>query len=140
MTTTPPTFDPTSAGTLIGSEGQVVVDVGVHDTAVALGSGDLPILATPRMIALMEAAACAALAGHLPPDLTSVGSHVDVRHLAPTPVGRRITARARIVDVRGARIDFDVTAEEDAPAGSTAIGRGTHTRVVVEREGFAGTR
>ena len=111
-------------------------EVDEADTAIALGSGDLPVLATPAMIALMEAAACDALVGHLPPGCTSVGSHVDVRHLAPSPVGSRVTAAARITEVRGTRVTFEVRATQASGSEAIEIGTGTHTRVIVRRDAF----
>jgi predicted thioesterase len=105
-------------------------------TAIAAGSGDLPVLATPRMIALMEEAACALLAAVLPDDATSVGTRIDVRHSAPSPLGVRVTARATVVAVDGARVTFDVSAAHALADASVEIGRGTHVRVVVDRARF----
>ena len=105
-------------------------------TAIAAGSGDLPVLATPRMIALMEEAACALLAAVLPDDATSVGTRIDVRHSAPSPLGVRVTARATVVSIDGARVSFDVSATHAVADASVEIGRGTHVRVVVDRARF----
>ena len=105
-------------------------------TAIAAGSGDLPVLATPRMIALMEEAACTLLASDLPDEATSVGTRVDVRHSVPSPLGARVTARATVVGVDGARITFDVTAWHGPVDSRVEIGRGTHVRAVVDREAF----
>lgn len=132
----PFTFDNATAATLVGSTGEASVEVVPAATAIAAGSGDLPVFATPRMIALMEEAACAALAGVLPAQSTSVGTHVDVRHLAPSPLGARVVARATIVEVTGAKLRFEVTASHDDHGRVVEIGRGTHTRVVVDRETF----
>jgi fluoroacetyl-CoA thioesterase len=119
-----------------GAEG--VVDHVVSDsmTAIAAGSGDLPVLATPTLVALMEAAACKALAHHLPGGLTSVGSRIDVRHLAPSPVGAQVSAHARVTGVDGAKVTFDVEASHHVGGVSVEIGRGTHVRVIVERGAF----
>jgi fluoroacetyl-CoA thioesterase len=119
-----------------GLTGETTRVVGSKDTAIAVGSGDLPVLATPILVALMEAAACSALAGHLPERLTSVGSHLDVRHLAPSPIGARVTARASVTEVRGAKVTFEVTAQHDVGGRRVDIGRGTHARVIVDRESF----
>ena len=116
--------------------GTATLTVGPADTAIAAGSGDLPVLATPRMIALMEQAACAALAGALPAEATSVGIHVDIRHLAPTAVGGTVTATAMVTSVDGARIGFEVRATHATEDGETEIGRGTHLRAVVDRAAF----
>jgi fluoroacetyl-CoA thioesterase len=101
-------------------------------TATALGSGDVPVLGTPAVVALAERAACAAVDGRLPPGHTSVGSSVDLAHLAPTPVGARVTATAGLLDVEGRTLTFEVEVRD--PAGTVA--RGTHRRVVVDRGRF----
>jgi predicted thioesterase len=106
--------------------------VGDADTALAMGSGDVPVLATPRVVALVEAAAVAALAGRLPAGSTSVGSRIEVDHLEPTPVGATVTATAIVVSVDGRAVSFDVVVGE---AGST-VARGSHTRIVVDRVRF----
>ncbi len=129
-------FDLATAAALVDVVGRADRVVGEADTAIAAGSGDLPVFATPAMVALMEAAACHALAGHLPYDLTSVGSHIEVDHLAPSPVGSVVTAYARIVEVTGSRVTFDVSAEHVWGGEHTEIGRGIHVRVVVDRERF----
>lgn len=105
-------------------------------TAIAAGSGDLPVLATPRLIALMEEAACAALAPRMPAELTSVGTHVDVVHLAPSALGTDVTATATVTAVEGSRVDFDFIATQTRDGSAVVIGRGTHTRVVIDRERF----
>jgi predicted thioesterase len=85
------------------------------------------------MIALMESAAVKAVARELAPDLTTVGARVEVTHLAPTPMGLRVEARATLLEVEGRQLVFAVSAEDEAGV----IGRGTHERVVVQRRGFA---
>ena len=124
------------ASALVGAHGEVTHVVSDAMTAIAAGSGDLPVLATPTMIAFLEAAACQALGHLLPSGLTSVGSHVDVRHLVPSPVGARVVAEARVVRVEGAKVTFDVTATHHIGHRTAEIGSGTHTRVIVERGGF----
>jgi predicted thioesterase len=119
-----------------GMSGEAIHVVGTSDTAIAVGSGDLPVLATPILVALMEAAACNALAGHVPEQLTSVGYGIDVRHLAPSPLGAQVTARASITEVRGAKVTFEVTAQHEVGSRRADIGRGTHARVIVDRESF----
>jgi fluoroacetyl-CoA thioesterase len=120
---------------VIGSTGRVALSVDSADTAIAAGSGDVPVLATPRMIALLEAAACEALRGHLSAGHTSVGITVDVRHTRPSPVGAHVIAQAIVTAVDGDRITFEVTAFHDGHPDSI-IGGGTHTRVVVDRDQF----
>lgn len=103
------------------------------DTASAVGSGDLPVLATPRLLALAEQATCAALAGHLPAGSTSVGTRVSLEHTRATPVGGRVTVRATLVHVDGRLLRFDVAAEDDRGG---LVGHGEVTRVVVDAERF----
>lgn len=128
------TFDPDTAARLVGVTGQARLQVANFDTAIAVGSGDLPVLATPRMIALMEQAACAALTGWVPPTDTSVGTRIDVRHAAPTGIGGRVTATAVVTRAEPSRVTFEVTALDDSTGA--VIGRGEHFRVLVERDGF----
>lgn len=104
--------------------------VSAGDTAIAVGSGDLEVLGTPVVIAWCEAATVAAL--QLDANLTSVGTHVDVRHLAPSPVGATIEVHAEITD----RDDRTVTFAVEARDGGTVVARGTVVRAVVDRERF----
>jgi fluoroacetyl-CoA thioesterase len=115
-----------------GLLGEVERTVTEDMTAAALGSGEVGVLGTPAALAVMEAAACRALDGHLQPGETSVGTSVDVAHLAPTPVGVRVVASARLVEVDGRNLTFDVRLED--PAGEVA--RGRHRRAVVRRDRF----
>lgn len=115
----------------VGDTGTCTKVVGKADTAVAMGSGDVPVLATPRVIAWMEAGAMAALHG-LPDHLTSVGIHLSVDHSAPTLEGVTVRALAKVRAVDGKRVEFDVRAFD----GETVIAGGTHTRVIVDRDRF----
>ena len=99
-------------------------------TATALGSGDVPVLGTPAVLALVEAAACHALEGRLGDGETSVGTWIELSHDAPVPVGTSVVASARLVDVDGRRLAFDVRLSD--PGGDVATGR--HVRAVVQRE------
>ena len=101
-------------------------------TAERLGSGDVPVLGTPAVLALVEAAAVGAVAGSLEPGQTTVGSTAELQHVAPTGIGVTVTATAGLVEVDGRRLRFSF--EVTDPAGP--IARGTHTRVIVERERF----
>ncbi len=101
-------------------------------TARQLGSGTVDVLATPELVRLMEMAAVAALADRLPPEFTSVGVSVSVQHLAPTPVGLSVEARATLTEVQGRRLTFQVAARDDVEE----VAQGTHERVLVEVEGF----
>ncbi len=102
------------------------------DTAPAHHSGDVPVLATPRLVALCEEAACDAIAGSLDPGQTSVGMRVQFDHLNPTMVGAPVTAEATLEKVAGRRLTFTVSATD--PRG--LIGAGKVTRVVVDVDRF----
>ena len=108
--------------------------VGEGDTAAALGSGDLPVLGTPRLVAWAEAATCAAVADALTAEQTSVGMRVELDHRAPSAVGADIEVTATELERQGRRISFEVSAK-DASRG-TPLARGLVTRAVVEREDF----
>ena len=101
-------------------------------TAQYLGSGQLPVFGTPALVALMENAAITALEGHLPPGQTSVGVHIDVRHLAATPVGIQVRARAELTQVDGRKLTFVIEAWDE----KALIGQATHQRVVVDERQF----
>lgn len=122
----------------VGLRGVVEAVVGPGDTARALGSGDVDVLATPRVLALVEAATVAAVAGVLEPGHTTVGSRVELDHLAPTGVGAAVRAEALLVAVAGRRLTFEVTlAEPGGPGGAArVVARGTVLRAVVDRARF----
>ena len=130
-------LDETSAALIIGAEGHVELVVGADDTAIAARSGDLPVLSTPRMVALMEEASVRAVAADLPDGATSVGTRLDVRHRAPTPIGAVVTAVAVVREVTGSRLVFDVSATHVIGGVETPIGDGTHARAIVDRASFA---
>ena len=117
----------------MGDRGVVVAVVTDADTALALGSGGLPVLGTPRLVAWCEAASCRALEGRLPPGSSSVGTAVVVEHLAASAVGETVTVVAVVRTVTGRRIELEVEATD---AGCTVVGRGTIERVVVDDERF----
>ena len=117
----------------VGALGEVVEVVAHGDTAVALGSGGLPVLATPRLLAWCEAATCRAVEGGLPPGSSSVGTSVQLEHLAASAVGERVTVRAELLVVEGRRLRFRVEATD---AVGTVLGRGTVERVVVDDARF----
>jgi predicted thioesterase len=119
--------------TSVGDRGVVVTEVTDDDTALALGSGGLAVLGTPRLLAWCEAATCRALEGRLPPGSSGVGTAVALEHLAPSGVGEAVTVVAVVRFVEGRRIGFEVEATD---AGGTVIGRGTVERVVVDDERF----
>ncbi len=101
-------------------------------TAMHVGSGSLRVLASPWMITYMERAARSLLAQHLPRGYSSVGVHLDVRHLAPTAVGALVRARAVVQSLDGNKVNFSIEAWD----GAEQIGGGTHQRVVVDEERF----
>src|ERR1043166_4125197 len=96
--------------------------------ATALGSGSLDVLGTPALVALMEAAACAAIDGHLERQQTSVGVSIEMKHLAATPAGVEVRARAELVEVDGRRLVFHVEAFDS----QDRIGEGRHERALVD--------
>ncbi len=104
------------------------------DTAVALGSGDLPVLGTPRLLAWMEQATCAAIADSLPSGQTSVGTRVTVEHRAASAPGSHVTVLATVKHVDGRLLRFEVVAT-DGHSG-VMLGHGEITRVVVDRGRF----
>ena len=101
-------------------------------TAIAMGSGDMPVLATPAMMALMENAAMMAIAEALPEGCTSVGGHIESSHLRPSKIGETVTAIAEVTKVDGKKVEFKVAAY----SGETLLGEGTHLRFVVDKERF----
>lgn len=103
----------------------------VH-TAYHIGSGDERVLGTPWMISFMERVSNRLVADHLPDDMMSVGIHVDVRHLAATPVNATIRVRVEVTDLEPNRVTLKVTAWDF----QDKIGEGIHTRALVERERF----
>ncbi len=121
---------------LVGLRGTAQLVVTEEDTAEAFGSGDLPVFATPRLIAVMERAACDALSGHLADGVTTVGVHLDVRHTAPSPIGALVVATAEVRSAAGNRIEFDVRAIQQQDGQDAPIGAGTHVRVAVDAAGF----
>jgi len=107
-------------------------DVGEADTAMAVGSGSLAVLGTPRLIAWLEAATCAAVAPALEPGRTTVGTRIDVSHDAPSPVGAAVSVSATLTVVDGRLLTFDVT----AASNDAVLARGEITRAVVDAERF----
>jgi len=116
----------------VGATADVTHAVAEADTATAFGSGDVPVLATPRVLALLEEATVAAVAPSMADGQTTVGTRISLEHQAATPVGRTVTARARLVAVDGRRLEFEVTLND----GETVAAFGTVERVVVDRARF----
>ena len=116
----------------IGMKGEAATLVEREDTAREVGSGDLLVYATPCMVALMEGAACEAIAPAIPEGKTSVGTALNITHIAATPVGLEVRAEAEVTAVEGKVITFSLRAfDEDGE-----IGKGTHKRVLVNSQKF----
>lgn len=116
-----------------GLVGRAVLVVGAEHTATHFGSGQAEVFATPMMIALMEAAAVDAVEDRLPAGFISLGTHLDVSHIAATPQGARVEANAKLAAVSGRTLTFAVEARD----AHEIVGRGTHTRVIVDQARFA---
>ena len=116
----------------VGMKGEVSTLVEREDTAKEVGSGDLLVYATPCMVALMEGAACEAIAEALSDTQTTVGTALNIEHSSATPVGLDVRAVAEVTAVEGKVITFAVTAYDEAGE----IGKGTHKRVIVNSQKF----
>lgn len=116
----------------IGTKGKVTTQAEREDTALEVGSGSLLVYATPCMVALMEGAACEAIAETMPDDKTSVGIELNISHISATPVGMEVYAEAEVTEVSGNIITFSVAAYDEAGK----IGEGTHKRAVVSTQRF----
>lgn len=148
-------------GVAAGQRASVHVEVTDADTAISAGSGNVPVLATPRLLALAEAAAVAAIAPHLAPGMTSVGTSVSLEHRRASRVGAEVVVEAELTEVDGRRLVFSFIARESerqpgegsaGPDGSAGrgggagrggeddrklvVGAGTVERVLVDRKAF----
>ena len=137
-------------GVAAGQRASVSAVVADADTAISAGSGDVPVLATPRLLALAEAAAVAAIAPHVPPGMTSVGTSASLEHRRASPVGAEVVVEAELTEVDGRRLMFSFIARESGrhPGGAGAggagagdgedlvVGAGTVERVMVDRAAF----
>ena len=119
------------AKVIVGLKGMASMVVSENDTALAVGSGTVLVLATPRVIALCEQATCAALTGHLDDGCTTVGMRVQLDHLRPTAVGGKVEAEAVLEKIEGRRLTFMVTASDTK--GLVAAGKVTRVLVEVDR-------
>jgi fluoroacetyl-CoA thioesterase len=117
----------------VGLQAILTRQVTASDTARAVGSGSLPVLATPRLLAWAEEATCAAVDPHLEPGTTSVGSRIELQHLAPSPVGELVSVNAIVQHLDGRLVRFDVTA---AHGDERIVATATVTRVVVNAARF----
>ena len=116
----------------VGMKGEVGTTVEREDTALEVGSGSLLVYATPCMVALMEGAACEAIAEALGENQATVGTALNIEHVSATPVGLDVRAEATVTAVEGKVITFEVKAFDEAGE----IGRGTHKRVVINSQKF----
>jgi fluoroacetyl-CoA thioesterase len=130
-------------GVAVGQRATVRAVVRDEDTATQAGSGDVPVLATPRLLALAEAAAVAAVAPYLAPGMTSVGTGASLEHRRASAVGAELVVEAELIEVDGRRLVFDFIVRESvhrpgAPGGDegVVVGAGTVERVVVDRQAF----
>jgi fluoroacetyl-CoA thioesterase len=115
-----------------GLSARIELEVTDDDTAEAFRTGSVPVLATPRLVALCEEASCLAIEGHLPPGGTSVAKRVQFDHLVPVGVGGRIWAEATLDRIEGRRLVFTLSASEEAGL----VGAGKLVRVIVDRATF----
>jgi fluoroacetyl-CoA thioesterase len=125
-------------GVAPGQRASVSAVVTDADTAISAGSGDVPVLATPRLLALAEAAAVAAIAPHLAPGMTSVGTSASLEHRRASPVGAEVVVEAELTEVDGRRLMFSFIAREGGQDGDEdmVVGAGTVERVLVDRAAF----
>jgi len=115
-----------------GLSAEVEIEVSKTDSAAHLGSGSIPVYATPALVALMENAAVKALEGYLLEGQTTVGGQINVRHLAATPVGMKVHARAELLEVSGRKLSFQVQAWDEVEL----IGEASHVRFIIDEANF----
>jgi fluoroacetyl-CoA thioesterase len=120
----------------VGLRASVQATVTEADTALAMGSGDVPVLATPRLLALAEAACCAAVVPNLADGLTSVGTSASVEHRKASPLGAEIVVEAELTEVDGRRLVFGFIARAADADEDVVVGAGTLERVVLDRARF----
>ena len=116
----------------IGLNAEVSLTVTELDTAARWGSGLVPVFSTPALVGIMEAAAVKAVDGHLPEGQTTVGGHIDVRHLAATPVRMQVRAHAELTSIDGRKLIFQIEAWDELEK----IGEALHERFVIDKEKF----
>lgn len=115
-----------------GLRAEIEITVSEADTAARWGSGLVPVYSTPALVGLMESAAVAALAGHLPAGQTTVGGRIDIRHLAPTPVGMKVRAVAELTEIEGRKLVFKIEAWDEVEKAGEAI----HERYIIDEAKF----
>lgn len=115
-----------------GLIGQAIINVTEDNTAIKFGSGSVKVFATPAMVGLMEKAAINAVDKLLPAGFTTVGTHIDVRHLAATPLSMIVMAKAELIEIDGKKLKFKVEAFDEVEK----IGEGLHSRYIIKLEDF----
>lgn len=123
-------------GLAVGLRATVSAEITDADTAAALGSGDVPVLGTPRLLALAEAASVAAVRPHLADGQTTVGTAVSVEHRRSSPIGTQIEVEAELTEIDGRRLVFMFIAYGPGTGDDTVIGAGTVERILLDRERF----
>ncbi|KXG73968.1 thioesterase family protein [Thermotalea metallivorans] len=116
----------------VGMKAVVEHVVGEKDTAASFGSGGVLVYATPMMIGLMENASLKAVDPHLPEGYATVGIHLDVKHMAATPVGMKVRAEAELIEMEGKKLKFKIEAYDE----KDKIGEGFHSRYIINKEKF----
>jgi len=116
----------------VGVEGKASIVVNNDNTAMAYGSGGVNVFATPAMVGLMEKAALSSVDPLLDEGFTTVGTKINVKHLAATPLGMKVTATSRLVEVEGKRLLFDIEVRDEIDL----VGTGVHERYIIELAGF----
>jgi predicted thioesterase len=116
----------------LGTKGTKQLTVTEKDTAASYGSGLVPVFATPALVALMENTAQESILTFLPPGHSTVGIHLDIRHVKPTPVGMTVTCESTLIAANGSKLIFEMVAHDE----QGIIGKGNHTRYIVETESF----
>lgn len=115
-----------------GIKGQEHMEVKKGNTAMDVGSGSVPVFATPFLVALMEAAAINAVKDYLPQEMSTVGGRIECKHLSPTPIGMTVTAVAELIEVDKKRLSFKIEAFDE----QEKIGESEHDRFLIEEEKF----
>lgn len=115
-----------------GLRAQIEITVSEADTAARWGSGLVPVYSTPALVGLMESAAVAALTGALPAGQSTVGGRIDIRHLAPTPVGMKVRAVAELTEIEGRKLVFKIEAWDEVEKAGEAI----HERYIIDEAKF----
>ena len=116
----------------VGLTNEKSVAVTIANTAIAMGSGALRVFATPAMIALIEGCCADSIEDELEDGMTSVGTHLDIEHLSASPIGASVLCRSRLVSIDGRKLDFEAEVYDNAGL----IGKGTHTRFIVDADKF----